>query len=127
MDCSRPGSSVPGILQERIPEWVSHSLLQGIFPTQGLIEPTSPALQVDSLLSESLEAEWSRVGGEAGTLSLSSVPPLPAPAAPSLSPAVPAQATLKATLETTAPAMGLLHHYPRLLFLPQVKILFFSV
>ena len=29
MDCSLPGSSVPGILQ------ASHSLLQGIFPTQG--------------------------------------------------------------------------------------------
>ena len=58
MDCSLPGSSVQGILQERIPEWVSHSLLQGIFLTQGSIEPTSPALQVDSLLCESLEAKW---------------------------------------------------------------------
>ena len=33
MDCSPPGSSVHGILQARILE--SHSLLQGIFPTQG--------------------------------------------------------------------------------------------
>ena len=33
MDCSPPGSSVHGILQARILEWVS--LLQGIFPTQG--------------------------------------------------------------------------------------------
>ena len=32
MDCSLPGSSVRGILQARILEWV---LLQGIFPTQG--------------------------------------------------------------------------------------------
>ena len=33
---SLPGSSVPGILQARILEWVgSHSLLRGIFPTQG--------------------------------------------------------------------------------------------
>ena len=36
MDCSLPGSSVHGILQARIQEWVaSHSLLQGIFPAQG--------------------------------------------------------------------------------------------
>ena len=32
MDCSPPGSSVHGILQARILEWI----LQGIFPTQGL-------------------------------------------------------------------------------------------
>ena len=36
MDCSLPGSSVHGISQARILEWVSHSLLQGIFPTQAL-------------------------------------------------------------------------------------------
>ena len=35
MDCSPPGSSVYGVLQARILEWV-HSLLQGLFPTQGL-------------------------------------------------------------------------------------------
>ena len=36
MDCSPPDSSVHGILQGRILEWVaSRSLLQGIFPTQG--------------------------------------------------------------------------------------------
>ena len=34
MDCSLPGSSVYGILQTRILEWVA--LLQGIFLTQGL-------------------------------------------------------------------------------------------
>ena len=34
VDCSPPGSSVHGILQARILEWVA--LLQGIFPTQGL-------------------------------------------------------------------------------------------
>ena len=33
IDCSPPGSSVHGILQARILEWVA--LLQGIFPTQG--------------------------------------------------------------------------------------------
>ena len=35
LDCSPPGSSVHGILQLRILEWVAISLLQGIFPTQG--------------------------------------------------------------------------------------------
>ena len=32
---SLPDSSVHGILQARILEWVSHSLLQGTFPAQG--------------------------------------------------------------------------------------------
>ena len=36
MDYSPPGSSVNGILQARILEWGRHSLLQGIFMTQGL-------------------------------------------------------------------------------------------
>ena len=36
MDCSPPGSSVHGISQARILEWVTHSLLQEIFLTQGL-------------------------------------------------------------------------------------------
>ena len=36
MGCSPPGSSVHGILQARILEWVASALLQGIFPTQGL-------------------------------------------------------------------------------------------
>ena len=36
MDCSPPSSSVHGILQARIQEWVGcHFLLQGIFPTPG--------------------------------------------------------------------------------------------
>ena len=35
MDCSLPDSSVHGILQARILEWVAMQL-QGIFPTQGL-------------------------------------------------------------------------------------------
>ena len=36
MDYSPPGSSVHGIHQARVLEWVAtHSLLQGIFPTQG--------------------------------------------------------------------------------------------
>ena len=36
VDCSPPGSSVHGILQARILEWVAISLLQGILPTQRL-------------------------------------------------------------------------------------------
>ena len=35
MDHSLPGSSVHGILEARILEWIATALLQGIFPTQG--------------------------------------------------------------------------------------------
>ena len=35
MDYSSPGSSVSGILQARILEWIAIPFLQGIFPTQG--------------------------------------------------------------------------------------------
>ena len=35
MDCSLPGSSLHGILQARVLEWVAIFLLQGIFQTQG--------------------------------------------------------------------------------------------
>ena len=51
MDCSPPGSSVPGILQARILEWVTPCPTLGDLPNPG-IEPRSPALQVDSLPSE---------------------------------------------------------------------------
>ena len=50
MDSSLPGSFVLGILQARILEWVVISF-SGDFPDPG-IEPRSPALQADSLLSE---------------------------------------------------------------------------
>ena len=50
MDCSPPGSSVHGILQARILEWVAMPFSRGS-PNQGT-EPGSSALQVDSLLSE---------------------------------------------------------------------------
>ena len=40
MDCSLLDSSVHGILQARILEWVANAHLQGIFPTQG----SSPCL-----------------------------------------------------------------------------------
>ena len=47
MDCSLPGSSVHGILQARIMEWVATgSLIQGIFPTQGLNLGLLPCRQI---------------------------------------------------------------------------------
>ena len=49
-DCSSPGSSVHGILQARILEWVAIPF-PGDLPYLG-IEPRSPALEADSLLSE---------------------------------------------------------------------------
>ena len=50
-DCNPPGSSVHGILQARILEWVCHILLQGDLPNPGkeCAPPMFPALQVDSL------------------------------------------------------------------------------
>ena len=50
VDCSLPGSSVHGILQSRILEWVAILFPRGL-PDPG-IEPCSPALQADSLPSE---------------------------------------------------------------------------
>ena len=50
MDCSLPGSSVHGILQARVLEWVAISS-PGDLPDPG-IEPGSPALQVNSLPAE---------------------------------------------------------------------------
>ena len=47
MDCSLSGSSVHGILQARILEWVV--LLSSRGASQHRIEPGSPALRVDSL------------------------------------------------------------------------------
>ena len=50
MDYSPLGSSVHGILQARILEWVGFPFSRG-FPNPG-IEPRSPALQADSLPAE---------------------------------------------------------------------------
>ena len=47
MDCSPPGSSVHGIFQVRILEWVAISFSRDI-PDPG-IKPVFPAWQVDSL------------------------------------------------------------------------------
>ena len=52
MDCSPPGSSVHGILQARILEWVAISFSEDL-PNLG-IEPRSPALQADSLPTKPL-------------------------------------------------------------------------
>ena len=51
MGCSQSGSSVHGILQARIPEWICHFLLQAIFLTQGVkpAPPASPSLAGGSL------------------------------------------------------------------------------
>ena len=51
MDYSLPGSSDYGISQARITEWVAIPFSRD-FPDAG-IEPRAPALQADSLLSES--------------------------------------------------------------------------
>ena len=50
VDRSPPGSSVHGISQARILEWVAYPFSRGSFPPE--IEPGSPALQVDSLPAE---------------------------------------------------------------------------
>ena len=50
MDCSLPGSSLHGILQARVLEWVAISS-PGDLPDPG-IKPGSPAFQADALTSE---------------------------------------------------------------------------
>jgi len=55
MDCSPPGSSVQGILQARILEWVAVSFSRG-FPNPG-IKSRSPTLQVDSLFEPPTEED----------------------------------------------------------------------
>ena len=50
MDCSPPGSSVHGILQARILEWVAIPFSRGLLHPG--IEPESPVLQADSWPSE---------------------------------------------------------------------------
>ena len=50
MDCNPPGSSVHGIFQARILDWVAISFSRDL-PNRG-IEPGYPALQADALPSE---------------------------------------------------------------------------
>ena len=53
MDCSPPGSSVHGILQARILEWVgSHSLLQGLNPRLLRLLHCGQILSKEALLKE---------------------------------------------------------------------------
>ena len=59
MDCSPLGSSVHGILQARILEWVAIPFSRGSIPDPG-IEPRSPTLQADSLLSELKGSQFAR-------------------------------------------------------------------
>ena len=62
MDCSLPSSSVHGIFQTRILEWVAISF-SGVFSLLGT-EPGSPAVQTDSLPTELLgksQKSFSRV------------------------------------------------------------------
>ena len=56
MDCSLQGSSLPGILQARVLEWVAISFCRG--SSQPGIEPGSPALQADALPSEPPAKPW---------------------------------------------------------------------
>ena len=56
MDCIPPGSSVHGILQARILEWVVTSS-PGDLPEPG-IKPGSPALQADTLATEPLSHKF---------------------------------------------------------------------
>ena len=50
MDCNPPGSSVHGILQARILDWVALSFSRGSSPPRD--QPASPALQANPLPSE---------------------------------------------------------------------------
>ena len=54
MDCSPPGSSIRGIFQARVLEWVAISFSRDL-PNPG-IKPWSPALQAESL---PLSHQWS--------------------------------------------------------------------
>ena len=59
MDGSPPGSSIHGILQARIQEWVA------IPSSRGSSQPRSPTLQADSLLSEPSGKTMNTGSGEA--------------------------------------------------------------
>ena len=56
MDCNLPDFSIHGILQARILEWVAIPFSRDLSDPE--IEPGSPALQADSLLSEPPEDSW---------------------------------------------------------------------
>ena len=56
VDCSLPGSSVHGVLQARILEWVAMCFSRGIFPTQGLNPSLSHCMRILYHLREAREA-----------------------------------------------------------------------
>ena len=60
MDCSPPGSSLHGILQARILEWVAIPFSRE--SSRPGMEPGSPASQADSLLSEPPGRQEERFG-----------------------------------------------------------------
>ena len=64
MDCSLPGSSVHGILQARILDWVAFPYPRD-FPNPG-IEPKSPTLHADSTVWA--KARNNKVGMEYATI-----------------------------------------------------------
>ena len=55
VDCSLPGSSVHGVLQTQILEWIAIPFSRG--SSWPGIEPSSPTLQANSLLSEPPESD----------------------------------------------------------------------
>ena len=59
IDCSPPVSSVHGIFQARMLEWVAIPLLQENLPAPG-IEPGSPTLKAGSLISEPPHSKGAR-------------------------------------------------------------------
>ena len=59
MDCSLPGSSVHGILQARVLEWVATSFSRGIFLTQGS-NPGFPGSSVHGILQARV-LEWESI------------------------------------------------------------------
>ena len=58
-NCSPPGSSLHGILQERILGWVAISFSRGSSQSKG--KPESPALQADSLPLHHQGSPWSHL------------------------------------------------------------------
>ena len=77
MDCSPPGSSVHGILQARILEWVPIPFSRGDLPDPG-IQPGSPTMQAYALLSgppgKPLLSQFYRFGHSVNLLSTYSMP-----------------------------------------------------
>ena len=63
IDCSRPSSTVHGILQARVLEWGCHFLLQGIFLTQGSIWHLLHCMQILYHWASGKAPLWGWVGG----------------------------------------------------------------